>query len=341
MLRFSNADVMTSLNVVLDMILAALGTVTPISTYPSKGEGSAQLPLEAATTRAEALARLRRAFAGLDTPELDARLLLTEALHIDAIEMTVRPDLPLGPEGAARLAGFAGRRLAREPVGRILGHREFWGLPFQLSPDTLEPRPDTETLVETALSLVPDRQAGLRILDLGTGSGCLLVALLRELPRATGVGVDRSVGALKTARHNALCNDVANRAAFVASDWAAALGARFDLVVANPPYVASPDLPGLAPEVRGHDPAAALDGGHDGLAAYRAILAGVPSLLSSGGALLVEIGSTQEDAVRDLAGAARLKVIRVMPDLAGHPRAVVLTLSREERGTHPGSDSSI
>jgi release factor glutamine methyltransferase len=288
--------------------------------------------LRATTTRAAALALARQAFveAKLDTPDLDARLLLAEALQIDVIEITVRPDVALGPQAAERLAGFACRRLTREPVGRILGRREFWGLPFDLSPETLEPRPDTETVVETALSLVPDRQAALRLLDLGTGSGCLLVALLHELPQATGIGIDRSLGALATARRNAARNGVAERTAFVASDWAAALRGRFDLVVSNPPYIASPDLEGLAPEVREHDPMAALDGGNDGLVAYRIIFAGTPALLAPGGMLVVEIGSSQEQAVRNLAGAAGLEVIRVSHDLGGHPRAVALRPSYRE-----------
>jgi release factor glutamine methyltransferase len=282
--------------------------------------------LHATTTRAEALALIRGAFvdAGLDAPELDARLLLTEALHLQAIEISVRPDVPIGAAGAERLADMARRRLAREPVGRILGQREFWGLPFDLSPETLEPRADTETVVETALSFVPDRPTDLRLLDLGTGSGCLLVALLRELPHAMGVGVDRSPGALATARCNALRNAVGDRAAFVASDWTAALRGRFHLIVSNPPYIASPDLAGLAPEVREHDPIAALDGGHDGFAAHRIVFAGVADLLAPGGTLFVEIGSSQEQGIRDLAKAARLNVIKVAQDLAGHPRAVAL-----------------
>jgi release factor glutamine methyltransferase len=289
------------------------------------------------TTRAEALAMLRRAFeqADVDKPELDARILLTEALQIERIEITVRPEIPLGSAGAARLADFARRRIAREPVGRILGHREFWGLPFELSAETLEPRPDTETLVETTLAFVPDRQAPLRILDLGTGSGCLLVALLTELPNASGVGVDRSVGALAAARRNAARNGVAGRAAFMASDWAAALRGRFDLIVSNPPYVASADVLALAPEVRDHDPAAALDGGRDGLAAHRTIFAGTPELLAPDGILVVEIGSTQEQAVSDLAATVRLNVLRVARDLACHPRAVALKLVPDQDLARP------
>lgn len=284
------------------------------------------VPVSPDTTRADALALLRRAFAeaGLDTPDLDARLLLIEASQVDAVEIAARPHAPMNAEAAARLAGFARRRLAREPIGRILGRREFWGLPFALSPETLEPRPDTETLVETALSLTPFRQAELRILDLGTGSGCLLVALLHELPRATGLGVDRSPGALATARRNAVHNRVADRAAFVASDWGAALSGRFDLIVSNPPYIPAADLAGLPPEVREHDPGDALDGGEDGLAAYRTIFADAASFLVLDGTLVVEIGSTQERAVARLAAETGFDVARVALDLAGHPRVVAL-----------------
>jgi release factor glutamine methyltransferase len=294
---------------------------------PPCGEGNARIDLTAQMTRAEALALLRHAFAeaGLDTPDLDARLLLADALQVDAVEIAVRPHHPLGPEAVARLAGFARRRLAREPVGRILGGREFWSLPFALSPETLEPRPETETVVETALSLMPDRQAGLRILDLGTGSGCLLVALLHELPRATGLGIDRSPGALATAGGNAMRNGVGGRAAFVASDWAATLNARFDLIVSNPPYIPAPDVAGLAPEVREHDPRAALDGGDDGLAAYRTIFSEAAALLALPGTLVVEIGSGQEQPVRDLAVARNLRVVALARDLSGRPRALALT----------------
>jgi release factor glutamine methyltransferase len=281
--------------------------------------------LEADDTRAGALVRLRRAFAeaGLDTPDLDARILLAEALGIDAAALALRPGEPLGAAGAERLSGYAARRLAREPVARILEVREFWGLPFRLSPGTLVPRPDTETVVEAALAALPDRRAGLRILDLGTGSGCLLVALLHELPNAHGIGVDRSAGALAAARANARLNGVGDRADFAASNWGAALAREFDLVVSNPPYIASRVIGELAPEVRDHDPRSALDGGPDGLAAYRAILADADRLLAPGGRLVAEIGFDQEAAVRALAETAGLAVERVAQDLGGRPRALV------------------
>ena len=275
-------------------------------------------------TRAEALADLRRAFAaaGLPTPELDARFLLLGGLRVTPAELALAPGAPLAAGERERLAGYRDRRLAREPVARILGAWEFWGLPFDLSADTLVPRPETETLVETALAFEPDQAAPLRLLDLGTGSGCLLVALLHERPCATGLGIDRSEAALATARLNARRNGVAARALFAASDWAAAVAGPFDLVVSNPPYIATPVLASLEPEVREHDPARALDGGPDGLDAYRAILAAAPRLLRPGGHLVVEIGYDQAEALRRLAGAAPLEFLRLAPDLSGNPRCV-------------------
>jgi release factor glutamine methyltransferase len=280
----------------------------------------------ARTTRAEAFSALRHGFAqaGLDTPGLDARILLTEALGIAPIELTLWPEAPLGERCAERLNAFTARRLAREPVARILGFREFWGLPFELSPETLVPRPHTETVVEAALAEASDRAAPLRLLDLGTGSGCLAVALLLELPKAWGVAVDRSAGALATARRNARRNGVGERAAFVAADWASPLTGSFDLAVSNPPYIATAELKRLPEEVRRHDPRAALDGGPDGLAAYRAILGDAHRLLAADGALVIEIGYDQEEAVTGLAGAAGLVVRRVARDLGGRPRAVVI-----------------
>ena len=260
---------------------------------------------------------------GIETAALDARILVEEALGVTATDLALRGDAPVGPEGAARLAAFLARRAAGEPVARIIGAWEFWGLPFALSPETLVPRPDTETLVEAALGLGLHRDGAHRLAALGTGSGCILVALLGEWPRAWGLGLDRSPGALRTARANAARNGVGDRAAFAAGDWAAALAGPFDLVVANPPYIASTVVDGLSGEVRDHDPRLALDGGPDGLDAYRAILAQVPPLLAPGGHLVVEIGYDQEAALCGLAAAHGL-TSEVRRDLAGHPRVVVM-----------------
>lgn len=283
--------------------------------------------LAATTPRSEALTLVRRrlADAGLDEAALDARLLTTEALGIAALDLVLGAEQPIAREGADRLSAMVARRLAREPVARILGLRGFWGLPFRLSPETLVPRPDTETLVETAVSGLPDRDAPLRILDLGTGSGCILIALLHELPAAWGLGLDRSPGALATARGNALLNGVADRAAFAASDWAEAIDGRFDLVVSNPPYIPGPDIQGLDPEVAQHDPRAALDGGPDGLTAYRAILSDAYRLLAAPGRLILEIGYDQAERVASLAMAAGFPPPELFRDLGGNPRALAFS----------------
>ena len=284
-----------------------------------------------ADTRNEALRRLAKTFAAEGVPEGDARFLLLGVLDLRVIDLALDGGSPLGPEAASSLEAAARRRLAGEPVARILEAWEFWGLPFRLSPETLVPRPDTETLVEAALAATPDRAAPLRILDLGTGSGCILVALLSELPNATGLGVDRSWGALRTARANARNNGVANRAGFVASDWCDALGAPFDRVVSNPPYIASGVIAGLDREVRQHDPRAALDGGDDGLAAYRRIVhAAAETLLAPGGSLHFEIGYDQAEAVTVLGEKAGLRSGGIAHDLAGHARVVSFTRNDRE-----------
>jgi release factor glutamine methyltransferase len=277
-------------------------------------------------TRTEALKDLRRAFAeaGIETAGLDARLLLIAALGIGRTDLVTRPDEPLTEGQADILSAYKRRRLTHEPVARILGEREFWGLPFSLSPETLVPRPDTETLVETALSLIPDRQAPMRLVDFGTGSGCILTALLHELPRAQGLGIDRSVGAIRTARRNAARNGVGDRALFVVSDWAEAVRGRFDLIVSNPPYIAAAIVPTLEPEVRDHDPVLALDGGPDGLEAYRILLGEAGRLLVPGGLMVLEIGYDQAEALKRLAQAQALDVLALNHDLSGSPRCIAL-----------------
>ncbi|MBJ6124109.1 peptide chain release factor N(5)-glutamine methyltransferase [Microvirga splendida] len=277
-------------------------------------------------TRAEALKELRRTLteAGFDTAALDARLLLLTVLGISATDLITWPDTPLTSEQADTLAAFMNRRLAHEPVARIVGEREFWGLPFRLSPETLVPRPDTETLVETVLALLPDRQAPLKVVDFGTGSGCILVALLHELPNATGLGVDLSFGALVTARANAIGNRVGSRCHFALSRWADAIAGRFDLIVSNPPYIASGVIPTLDQEVREHDPRLALDGGSDGLEPYRILLGEAERLLAPGGLLALEIGYDQAEDLESLAGSHGLEVLRIAHDLSGNPRCIAM-----------------
>ena len=285
---------------------------------------------EAALSREAALRRATDAFAarGIAPARGDARFLALHALGLTPVDLAVRGGRPLGDGGAAALGAAVARRLAGEPVARIIGAWEFWGLPFALSPATLVPRPDTETVVRVALDELGARDRAWSILDLGTGSGCILVALLCELAQARGIGLDRSHEALVTARGNAAMNGVASRARFVRGDWCAALRGPFDLIVANPPYIASGTIADLAAEVRAHDPAAALDGGADGLRAYRAILRGIaerPGLLARDGRVVLEIGFDQADAVVGLARAEGLGKGVVTRDLPGHPRVVTLT----------------
>jgi release factor glutamine methyltransferase len=257
---------------------------------------------------------------GIETPEVDARLLVGHALGLDHAALTAQSRRTLLPSEADAIAGLAARRRAREPVARILGRKEFWGLPLALNADTLVPRPETETVVEVALAAV---ESPTRILDLGTGTGALLLALLSELPGACGIGTDISTGALACARANAATLGFAQRAAFVACDYASALRGPFDLIVANPPYVARGDIAALAPEVREFDPRRALDGGPDGLDAYRAITADAQRLLAPDGVLVLELGFGQCAAVTALLSGPGLIATITRNDLAGVPRALV------------------
>jgi release factor glutamine methyltransferase len=261
---------------------------------------------------------------GLDAPELDARLLVGHALGLDHAALVTHSDRALTAEEAGVLAALAQRRRAHEPVARILGHKEFWGLPFALNADTLIPRPETESVVEAALAALCERErTALRLADLGTGSGALLLALLSELPQARGIGTDISPAALGCARINAAALGLADRATFVACDYGAALNGPLDLIVANPPYVARADIAALQAAVRDFDPARALDGGPDGLAAYRAIAPQAQRLLAPNGILVVELGFGRLAAVRSIFAAAGLAPVAVRHDLSGVDRALV------------------
>jgi release factor glutamine methyltransferase len=262
---------------------------------------------------------------GLDTPELDARVLVGHALGLDHAALASQSRRTLSNDEANAVAALAARRLAHEPVARIVGHKEFWGLPLRLNADTLLPRPETETVVEAALAAVGHRRSGtMRIADLGTGSGALLIALLSELPRAFGVGTDISEAALACARGNATVLGLGTRAAFVACDYGAALAGEVDLLVSNPPYVARGDIATLQSEVRDFDPRRALDGGPDGLDGYRAIAADAQRLLSGAGILVLELGQGQSEAVTALFAAAGLAPETVKNDLSGVVRALIL-----------------
>jgi len=264
--------------------------------------------------------------AAIETPELDARLLLGHVLQLDLTAMIADRARRVTAAEAAELAALTRRRIAGEPVARLLGQQEFWSLTLELSAETLVPRPDTETIVSTALDILRSEgriTAPLRIADLGTGSGAILLALLHELPHAAGIGTDISQDALRTAGRNAARLGLAARASFVASDYAAALTGPFDLIVSNPPYIPSGDIGSLPVEVRAYDPGRALDGGHDGLDAYRAILAQARSRLARHGTLILEIGQHQAPDVAWLAGAAGLVPHGPpRPDLAGIPRVL-------------------
>lgn len=261
---------------------------------------------------------------GSTSPGLDARLLVEGSLGIENAD----PDLPLTPEALARLDDFAARRAAGEPVWRILGEREFWGLPFRLSRATLEPRPDSETIVEAALAqFAGRREEQLKLLDLGTGTGCLLIALLSELPRARGVGIDLSHEACRTAAANAALNGVDDRATFRQGNWTEGLAGRFDLIVSNPPYIPSAEIATLSVEVREHDPVLALDGGADGLGPYRLFASSLPPLLAPGGVVLFEIGAGQGADVVALMRAGGLELRGSRNDLGGHERALIFTLA--------------
>jgi len=264
---------------------------------------------------------------GLESAELEARLLVGAALKLDLTSLVVFGARRLTRLEEEHIDWLARRRLRGEPVARILGEKEFWGLRLRLSRETLVPRADTETVVELALEVLRrgrPRKGDLRILDIGTGSGAILLALVSERSDAFGVGTDLSAGALKLARQNAAALGYASRTGFVACDYAAALQGPFELVVSNPPYIRSADIAALTREVRDHDPICALDGGPDGLDAYRAIVPEAMRLLDPGGALILEAGYDQAASIGGLMASAGL-VVEEPPraDLAGIPRAVL------------------
>jgi release factor glutamine methyltransferase len=288
-------------------------------------------PTTIGEVRRRAINKLRGAFG--DDPRsavagLDARLIVAHVLGCEPGELITREESPVPADIEQAIVNLVARRAAGTPVARLTGHKEFYGLDLIVSHETLVPRPDTESVVDAALALVDARgwrKRAIRVLDLGTGAGGLLLALLSELSRADGIGADISADALATAGRNAKRHGLETRARFVASDWAGAIEGTFDLVVSNPPYIRSGDLAGLDDEVRLHDPAAALDGGTDGLVAYRAILGDLPRLLVPGGAAFLEIGHDQAFSVREAAEVEGFKVT-LTKDLAGRDRVVGLSL---------------
>jgi release factor glutamine methyltransferase len=267
-----------------------------------------------------AQARLKQA--GIDTPRLDAVLLLAEASGLPADRIRSRPEAVVAPAAAAAFEAMLQRRLAREPVSKIVGRREFWSLDFRTGPDVLDPRPDSETLVAGVLAAIPDRSMALRLVDFGTGSGCLLLSLLHELPQAVGLGVDVSPAALSIAQQNADTLGLAGRASFRLGHWGRGLDSAFDILVSNPPYIETAVVSTLEPEVAQYDPRLALDGGADGLDAYRALIPDMARLAAGAALVALEIGVGQDVAVGNLLVGAGFGSIAVLPDLTGRARVV-------------------
>jgi len=278
---------------------------------------------------AEAAAALSAA--GFNEPRRRARRLVAASFDLSPTELLSDPERTLEHLAVERLRGTIARIVGGEPMSRVLGWREFWGLRFALSADTLDPRPETETLVEAVLRRFVDRTTPLNFLDLGTGTGCLLLALLSEFPAAIGVGVDIAAGAVVTARENAAVLGLAGRARFFVGDWSSALSGRFTVIVANPPYIAEVALAELAPEVRLYDPRRALDGGKEGLVAYPSIAENLPALLASGGILAVEIGAGQAAAAAAILKAGGFLIDGIERDLAGIERCVVARIDESDR----------
>jgi len=271
----------------------------------------------------DAAARLKAA--GIATPRHEARLILALALGIEPTAVLGWPEHVVDPKLAAAAEALIDRRARGEPVSRLRGKREFWSLDFVLSPDTLDPRPDSETLIAAALADIPDRAARLRVVDFGTGTGCLLLALLSELPQATGIGIDISPAAVAVAQRNAAALGLAGRAEFQIGGWDARIGGPADVILANPPYISSSEIGRLPSEVA-FDPRGALDGGPDGLSAYRALGAAIRGLLEPAGKAYIEIGAGQRLQVARVFGESGLTVTAVRRDLADIERCVVATL---------------
>lgn len=263
----------------------------------------------------QALGPLRDA--GVEEAMGDARRLMAHALGVDYARLTLHLGDPMTLDQLRNFDQAIAARVARKPVAQIIGRRDFFGLTFRVTPDTLDPRPDTEALVEEAL-----REPFVKMLDLGTGTGCVLLSCLKNMPMAVGTGTDVSVAALAVAQANAQDLGLSARARFQASDWFGQIQGRFDLITSNPPYITATEMAGLEPEVRNHEPHLALSPGGDGLDAFRAIARGAPARLLAGGRLVVEIGWQQGPAVADLFRAAGLTDIRVLPDLGGRDRVV-------------------
>jgi len=279
----------------------------------------------ASTTRARAILEIALRFAAqnVDSPEREARLVAAAAAGLRMIDLIVEPEIPLAA-AAERVEAFARRREAGEPLSRILGRREFWSLSLEVSPDVLDPRPDTETIIEAAFDEFAQRRHDpLRIVDFGVGSGAILAALLQEFPKATGLGIDRSPVAAEMARRNLAALGFATRSSVRVGDWGAGLEGPYDLVVSNPPYIPTEDIATLAREVRDYDPLLALDGGADGLDAYRGLAPHVVRLLAPDGRFVFEHGEGQSADLEKVLRSAGLEPLSSRDDLGGVERVVI------------------
>jgi len=261
--------------------------------------------------------------AGFTEPRRAARRLVASTLDLTPAELLSHSEQVLDEQHTGRVRRALDRMAEHEPLSRIVGRREFWGLEFTLCGDTLDPRPETETVVEAVLRRVLDRDAPLRFLDLGTGTGCILLALLSEFPAATGFGVDIAPGAVMTGLGNAAALGLGERAHFLVGDWGTAMSGKFDVIASNPPYIASAALADLPPEVALYDPCLALDGGADGLGAYRALVVDLARLLQPGAVLVIEVGFSQAPAVAAMLRASGMAIEGCERDLAGIARCVV------------------
>ncbi len=281
------------------------------------------------STVGEAIVRVHKLLQDkdVDNPRLDARLLLSHVLGVGPERIFSHPETRLTATQFAELERLVARRMAHEPVARIVGTREFWSLNFKVDDSTLVPRPDSETLVEAVLARVPDRNAALRVLDLGTGSGCLLLALLSELKAATGLGIDLSKQALSVARENAEAHDIQGRVRFTQGNWFDGVDERerapFDLIISNPPYIPDGEIARLDPDVANYDPRTALSGGEDGLQAYRQLFARISEFMTGTSLVALEIGADQAVAVTKIGEAAGLQKEAVCSDIAGRDRVLI------------------
>jgi release factor glutamine methyltransferase len=273
----------------------------------------------------DAVAALRGA--GIDEAPFEARLLAAHALDTTPAALIADPPRDIGPDEGERLRALIGRRAGREPMSHLLGRREFWSLEFEVTPDVLDPRPDSETLIEAVLARRPAREARHEILDLGTGSGCLLLALLHEYPNARGVGIDISAAAIAIAARNAARLKLASRAMFQTGDWGSGLEAGFDIIVANPPYIPSASIASLQPEIARFEPRIALDGGVDGLESYRRAVPEIARLLSNDGIVFAEVGAGQHVEVEEIFLLNGLDICGRLRDLGGIRRCLVAARS--------------